>query len=180
MSWKILSKKTAFANRWRTIEEWKMQTHTNDVYDFYITQEQDVIMVAGLTSDKKVLIIRQYYFAHQQKFPTFVAGIVDADESPLAAAERELKEETGCVAKEFVYLGKAVKGKYATSHFHFYLALDVEQTLKQELEAVEDIEVEFINYEGFKKMVEAQEFPDAFAELLAYRLFNYLENSKNI
>jgi hypothetical protein len=53
MSWKILSKKTAFANRWRTIEEWKMQTHTNDVYDFYITQEQDVIMVAGLTSDKK-------------------------------------------------------------------------------------------------------------------------------
>jgi 8-oxo-dGTP pyrophosphatase MutT (NUDIX family) len=180
MSWKILSKKIAFANRWRTIEEWKMQTHTNELYDFYITKEEDVVMVVGLTADKKVLIIRQYYFAHQQKFPSFVVGIVDEGESTLEAAKRELREESGCVAKELVYLGKAVKGKYTTSHFHFYVALDVEQTAKQELEAVEDIEVGFINYESFKKMVEAQEFPDAFAELLAYRLFNYLENSKNI
>ncbi len=180
MLWKILSKKTAFANRWRTIEEWKMQTHTNEIYDFYITKEEEVIMVVGLTADKKVLIIRQYYFALEEKFPAFVAGIVDAGESTLAAAERELKEETGCTAKEFVYLGKAVKGKYTTSHFHFYVALDVEQNAKQELEAVEDIDVEFMEYADFKKMVEAQEFPDAFAELLAYRLFYYLENSKNI
>jgi ADP-ribose pyrophosphatase len=173
--WKLLEKKKVFDNPWRPIEEWVLQTHLGEQHSFYIGIEPDVVIVVGVSKEKKFLTIEQYNYAQGKFFTTFVAGFVEKTDTPEHTAKRELQEETGCVAKEFVYLGSNVKGKYVTGVVHYYLALDVEQVGEQELESNEDIKVEWIDVERFKNVLAEQKFAEVFAEAGAYRALKYLK-----
>ncbi|MCU1287270.1 MAG: ADP-ribose pyrophosphatase, partial [Acidobacteriales bacterium] len=52
-------------------------------------------------SDAQVLLIRQYRYAAGQYMWELPAGRIDAGENKLAAAKRELLEETGVIAKKW-------------------------------------------------------------------------------
>ena len=51
-----------------------------------------------LGDEPQILLIRQYRYAAGGYLFEVPAGRLDGDETPLACAERELKEETGCTA----------------------------------------------------------------------------------
>jgi ADP-ribose pyrophosphatase len=52
-------------------------------------------------SEPRVLLIRQYRYAADQELWELPAGRIDEGEEPLAAAQRELAEETGYTASEW-------------------------------------------------------------------------------
>jgi ADP-ribose pyrophosphatase len=58
-----------------------------------------VLAVDDTGREPKVLLLRQYRHAAQQYLWELCAGRIDAGESPLPAAKRELLEETGFTAK---------------------------------------------------------------------------------
>jgi ADP-ribose pyrophosphatase len=55
-------------------------------------------------SDPRVVLIRQYRYAANGHIYEVPAGRLDADESPLQCARRELEEETGYIATQVVQL----------------------------------------------------------------------------
>jgi ADP-ribose pyrophosphatase len=59
------------------------------------------VVVLPVLPDGRVLLIRQYRYAARQFLWELVAGRIDEGETPLQAAERELREETGYRAKSF-------------------------------------------------------------------------------
>lgn len=61
--------------------------------------------VVPLTDDGDVILVRQYRYPFAQVMLEIPAGKLDSGEDPLVCAKRELLEETGVDAKEFVYLG---------------------------------------------------------------------------
>jgi len=61
--------------------------------------------VVPLTDEGNVILVRQYRYPFAQVMLEIPAGKLDAGEDPLECAKRELVEETGYDAKEFVYLG---------------------------------------------------------------------------
>jgi ADP-ribose pyrophosphatase len=63
------------------------------------------VMVVPLLDDDRVLLERQYRYPLRRGFVEFPAGKIDAGESLLGCAQRELKEETGHTAAEWHYLG---------------------------------------------------------------------------
>lgn len=64
------------------------------------------VAVIPITDDNEVILVRQFRYAHQREFLEIPAGKFDfIGEDPLEAAKRELSEETGAVAKNFVHLG---------------------------------------------------------------------------
>jgi len=73
--------------------------------DFWVIKAPHWINVVPLTDDDEVLLVRQYRFGVQAATLEIPGGMCDADETPLQAASRELREETGCVARELVELG---------------------------------------------------------------------------
>jgi ADP-ribose pyrophosphatase len=60
-----------------------------------------VLAVDDTGREPKVLLLRQYRHAAQQYLWELCAGRIDAGESPLPAAKRELLEETGFRAKHW-------------------------------------------------------------------------------
>jgi ADP-ribose pyrophosphatase len=63
------------------------------------------VMMIPLLDDGRVVLERQFRYPLGRSFIEFPAGKIDAGESRLECAQRELKEETGYVAADWTYLG---------------------------------------------------------------------------
>ncbi|HZA95042.1 MAG TPA: NUDIX hydrolase [Burkholderiaceae bacterium] len=63
------------------------------------------VAIVPLLSDGRVVLERQFRYPLKRTVIEFPAGKIDADESPLQCARRELLEETGYRAGKWSYLG---------------------------------------------------------------------------
>lgn len=61
--------------------------------------------MVAIDSNKKIYLIREYCYAIEKYDLKIPSGGVDKGETPLKAAKRELKEETGMIAKNWIELG---------------------------------------------------------------------------
>lgn len=63
------------------------------------------VCVAALTDDDELLFVRQWRYPYMEETLEIPAGKRDKkDEDPLECGKRELKEETGAIAKEYIDL----------------------------------------------------------------------------
>lgn len=63
------------------------------------------VMMIPLLDNGEVVLERQFRYPFGRTFIEFPAGKIEQDEELLACAQRELLEETGYVAREWIYLG---------------------------------------------------------------------------
>ncbi|MBZ5646340.1 MAG: NUDIX hydrolase [Acidobacteriia bacterium] len=63
-----------------------------------------VLVVDDTRKEPRVLLLRQYRYPANDRLWELSAGRIDAGESELAAAKRELLEETGFIAKHWKHL----------------------------------------------------------------------------
>lgn len=65
------------------------------------------VCVAALTDQDEILLVKQFRYPYMEEILEIPAGKRDkSDEAPLECGKRELREETGAVAGEFVFLGE--------------------------------------------------------------------------
>ncbi|MDR0251257.1 MAG: NUDIX hydrolase [Burkholderiales bacterium] len=63
-------------------------------------------LIVPIFDDGRLLLERQFRYPSQAVFIEFPAGKLDPDETPLATAQRELREETGYEASRWHAFGK--------------------------------------------------------------------------
>jgi 8-oxo-dGTP pyrophosphatase MutT (NUDIX family) len=79
---------------------------TGEELDFYVLDGADWVNVIPVTEEGNLVLIRQYRHGTEATTVEIPGGAMDpGDESPLAAARRELLEETGHAAVEWSDLG---------------------------------------------------------------------------
>ena len=78
------------------------------VEGFYTLDMPDYVVVVALTPAEQVVVERNYKHGPRRVCLNLPAGYLEPGEEPLAAARRELLEETGYVAEEWVLLGSFV------------------------------------------------------------------------
>lgn len=78
------------------------------VDDFYTIQLRNFVVVAPLTDDGELIVVRHYRHGPGRITRSLPSGFIEGDESPAEAARRELLEETGYTAKAWSPLGSYV------------------------------------------------------------------------
>ncbi len=107
-----------------------------------VVQRVPAVGILAETDDHRLVVIQQYRWAVQQWLWELPAGKVDADEEPLAAAVRELKEETGYRANQWQLIYRFYPSPgYTNEEIYLFYATGLDADLAQP-EPDEDIRVE--------------------------------------
>ena len=120
------------------------------------------VCVAPLTDNNELLFVRQYRYPYEEVVLELPAGKRDKDgEDPLECGKRELKEETGATATEYISLGKIYPSPgFCNEIIYLYLAkgLDFGEACP---DGDEFVEVERIPIDRAVDMVMNGEIPDS-------------------
>ncbi len=125
LPWRILERKIAYEDPFLQVWHLKSQRqdHTDPTPLFQVTYP-DWVVVIPVTPSGAVLFVRQFRHGIQSETLEVPGGVMDAAESPLDAAQRELQEETGFVSGEWISLGVVHPNPaIQTNRCHLFLAL---------------------------------------------------------
>jgi ADP-ribose pyrophosphatase len=125
--WKTVARDVVFqpdGGRFLTVEQHAVELPDGQVIDDWMWLDTpDFINVVLETEDGHFVCFRQTKYAASGPTLGIVGGYIEPGEEPLAAAQREVLEETGYVAKEWHDLGNyAVDGNRGAGRAHFFLA----------------------------------------------------------
>lgn len=104
---------------------------------------------------KLVVTVEPRVFTEKTVGIGFPAGYIEPGETPKQGAIRELKEETGYIAKEIIPLAKYYQDPGVGSDYNYaFLAIACKKATEQLLDSTEFIHYLEITYEEAKKLVQ--------------------------
>ena len=145
--WKTLHKTTVLNfNRFLQVER-----HTIELPDGTIIDDwpwiisPDYVLIVPVTKQNTLLLFQQVKYAVTGTSLAPIGGYLEMNEDALGAAKRELREEMGCAAQEWIHLGSVpVNGNHGGGNAHLYLALDVTsvgEPIRDDLEEMNLVEL---------------------------------------
>jgi 8-oxo-dGTP pyrophosphatase MutT (NUDIX family) len=151
----IYNEETLLRTRVGSIVSAKVQNRrTGSEHEFYRLIFADWVNVVALTADHEIVLIKQYRFGSRCVELEIPGGAVEEGESPLAAGQRELLEETGYAGKNARIIGE-VRPNPAIQNNRCFTVLVEEAKLVagQSMDEMEDIEVVVVPYEQVDGLV---------------------------
>lgn len=170
--WKILDSKYIIKRPWLTARVDKVELPNGTVHpEYYVFEYPSWINVIAITTEGKFVMVEQYRHGLGDVFTEICAGVVENDEEPLHAAQRELMEETGYGKGNWqLFTVLSANPGTTTNLTYTYLATDVEPVSTQHLDETEDIAVKLLSPEEVRGMLLKDELKQA---LMAAPLWKY-------
>ncbi len=123
---KVISSREVLKNKLFTVQEEVAKDPSGFQIKRFIVRHPGSAVMMAVDEKDRILLVKQFRLPAQRKLWELPAGRLDPGESPLAAAKRELREETGYAAKRWVKLGSfwASPG-YVAEKMNVFLALEL-------------------------------------------------------
>ncbi len=159
--WKTLSRETILdQGKFLRVENHSVELPDGRVIDdwpWVITP--DFVNVLAATPQGDYLIFRQTKYSIDGPSLAPVGGYIEPEEDPLVAAKRELLEETGYAAENWISLGRfPVDGNRGAGEAYFYLASDAQPTAAVDADDLEEQELLLISKDELSQALMAGQF----------------------
>lgn len=127
-SWKKLSTKVVYKNPWMQVREDKVIRPNGQPGIYGYMENTSAVFIMALTDKNEIYLVKQQRYTIAAETLELPAGSSEGQDL-LLAAKRELKEETGLVAKKWDYVGMFLPMVAVSSETnHLFLARDLTQT----------------------------------------------------
>jgi len=124
------------------------------ISDYYQVKMQEFVTIVALTPEGKVITTWQYKHGIGKASVAVPGGFIKPGEEPLAAAKRELREETGCEADEWASLGAYVcNASYGCGKAHYFLAWGARKVGEPIPDDLEEMEFHLLDPEEIFKAI---------------------------
>ncbi len=153
--WKTLSTEAVYRTPIFDLHRQRAAHPIRGERDFFLLSATDWINIIPITRDRKVVMVRQFRHGIVDFTVEVPGGMVDAsDESPMAAARREMVEETGYDSDAIVELGRVHPNPAIESNVcHSFLARNVTLGIKPKELGAEETQVVLVPLAEIKSMI---------------------------
>lgn len=150
------------------------------VEDFHRIEKPDYALVVPRLADGRTLLLRQYKHGAGAVGLCPPGGHLAEGESPLAAVQRELLEETGYVAERWHRLGVyTVDANQGCGRGHFFAAEGLTQTASPASGDLEEMEIVRLTPDELSRAIAAGEV-NALASITALALAQLFPSGLNV
>ena len=159
-SWQVLNSREIYrAKPWIALSLQQVRLPDGTLVDDYHCVEMPAYTVIfAETEDGQVIVERQYKHGLRKVSLTLPAGLVEPGEDTLAAAQRELLEETGYEAPDWRHLGSFVpNSNYGCGQAHLYAARGALRVAEPDAGDLEEIEVLLLSPDELLQALQAGE-----------------------
>jgi ADP-ribose pyrophosphatase len=144
--YQLQSRRDVYRSRWLYLREDQVVRPDGGAATFGVIEMRAGSTVLAVNGRKEVYLVREFKYGIERHSIELISGAIEDGETPLIAARRELKEEIGLSAREWVDLG--VIDPFTTvvrSPNYLFLALDVQsgESQPEDGEVLECITVPF-------------------------------------
>ena len=179
--WKTLCSRVAYENNWLKILEDKVIRPDGKEGIYGTVSIPDCVFVAAVTDDDEVYLVGQFRYPIQAYSWELIAGSIEKDESPLEAAQRELLEEAGIVAKSWQQCGAIIQNSpgLVSHRVHYYIARDL--TVKEtQPEPSEILQIKKVPLNEAVNLIDSGEIADSLTSLGIFKIIHTLYMADNL
>ena len=158
-AWRVASEWTVHQDRWiHVVAQSCIDRRGHVIEPYYLLNYPDWVHVVCLDEEARVCTVRQYRQGCGRTLVELPGGVVEAGEDPLAAAKRELLEETGIIAENWELLATASPNPAThTNQVHVYRCR-LKHVGPTSLDASEDMTSAFLSRAQIMEAIAGQQF----------------------
>jgi ADP-ribose pyrophosphatase len=146
------------------------------VPNYYVRESRGFVVIAALTRDEHVVLVRQYRYGSDSIHLELPAGMLLDGEEPRACALRELAEETGYeVARCDLVAEFFPEAVRSAARAYVFAASGAVKSRELRLDATEHLEVELATLARFRAMLRDGTIDAGPSIAAGYRVLDYLE-----